>query len=208
MELKAAIEGRRSVRKFAAQPVPKEDLLELIRLASQAPSAGNAQMWHFVVVTGKDKIAELAAAVGGKLSEFENNPEMAEFKDAFTRMRYFTLLFKDAPVVIAVLKEPYHGSTEAILAKSGKTPEEIKEMRSGPDIQSVGAAIQNLLLAAHEMGYGTCWMTGSLYAKPELEKVLGVQPPRTLCALIPLGKPAETPPARPRKPVEEIVTWL
>ena len=123
-------------------------------------------------------------------------------------MRHFTLLFKNAPALIAVLRQPYRSSTEEILAKSGRTREEIKDMRSGPDIQSIGAAIQNLILSAHEMGYGTCWMTGPLFAAPEMEKVLGVQPPQSLCTFVPIGKPAESPAPRPRKPLNEIITWL
>jgi len=208
MELKAAIEGRRSIRRYTQEAIPKKDLEEIIRLAALAPSAGNAQMWHFIIITDREKIAELAGAVAGKLEEFENTPEMAEFYESFLKMRHFTLLFKDAPALIAVLRQPYHGSTEAILARSGKSREEIKDMRSGPDIQSIGAAIQNLILSAHEMGYGTCWMTGPLYAKPEMEKVLGIKLPQSLCALVPIGKPAENPAPRPRKPLNEIITWL
>ena len=50
MNLKDAIEGRRSVRSFTSQPVPREAVDEMLRAAMQAPSAGNEQPWQFVVV--------------------------------------------------------------------------------------------------------------------------------------------------------------
>lgn len=63
-------------------------------------------------------------------------------------------------------------------------------MRPYPGLQSVSAAIQNLLLVAHSLGYGTCWMTGPLVAYRELEEILGVDAPWELVALVPLGVPA------------------
>ena len=72
-------------------------------------------------------------------------------------------------------------------------------------IQSIGAVIQNILLAAHAKGYGTCWMCAPNIAAPEIERVLGVEEPWELKALIPLGKPARVPKATPRKSLNEIL---
>lgn len=63
MELSRAISGRRSIRKFKDNPVPEEDILDLIKLASHAPSAGNQQMWHFTVVTNSGVKEKLAGAI-------------------------------------------------------------------------------------------------------------------------------------------------
>lgn len=52
MELKQAIEGRRSIRGYKPDPVPRELLEEIIALASRAPSSMNTQPWHFHVLTG------------------------------------------------------------------------------------------------------------------------------------------------------------
>lgn len=59
MELKDAIRTRYSVRQFSQQPVSKAMILEILELASMAPSAVNFQPWHFIVITGKDGLAEL-----------------------------------------------------------------------------------------------------------------------------------------------------
>lgn len=76
-----------------------------------------------------------------------------------------------------------------------------------PDLQSVGAAIQNLALAAYARGYGVCWMTAPMLARDELEKILEVQQPWQLAALIPMGVPAETPKPRPRRAAAEVLTF-
>ncbi|HXZ36796.1 MAG TPA: nitroreductase family protein, partial [Thermodesulfobacteriota bacterium] len=52
MELAEAIKGRRSIRKFKAQPVPREKLEKILELAMWAPSGMNRQDWYFVVVQG------------------------------------------------------------------------------------------------------------------------------------------------------------
>ena len=50
---------RKSIRKFKDQEVPKEDLIEMLKAATYAPSAKHQQNWHFDVITNKEKIEEL-----------------------------------------------------------------------------------------------------------------------------------------------------
>ncbi|RLD97525.1 MAG: hypothetical protein DRI92_05515, partial [Aquificota bacterium] len=61
MELRDAILGRRSVRKYKSDPVPKEVLEEIMDLAVWAPSGMNRQNWFFVVVAGdlRDRVVEI-----------------------------------------------------------------------------------------------------------------------------------------------------
>ena len=99
--------------------------------------------------------------------------------------------FKDlggAPVVIAVtiqkLEDP--GMMEAF-------------------VQSGAALMQNLLLAAHAEGLGTCWMTGPNFVATELLDYLG-KPDQHLLAMTPIGYSAKEPPAPSRKPRE--IRWL
>ena len=75
---------------------------------------------------------------------------------------------------------------------------------------SVAAAIEKLLLAAHPLGYGACWLRVPFMAKDELESLLEVRPPWELIALVPVGVPAPeaSPPRRERKRLEEITTFL
>jgi nitroreductase len=87
----------------------------------------------------------------------------------------------------------------------GYAPDDIKRLRPNPALQSVAAAIEHMLLAIHALGYGSCWMTGPLVAQEAFEKLLGYGKEKYIAALLPVGAPDEDPPARSRKPLEEIV---
>jgi nitroreductase len=60
---------RHSVRKFTEEQIPDQTIKELIKAATYAPSGKNQQNWHFVVVTNKEKIAEIARIVERKNAE-------------------------------------------------------------------------------------------------------------------------------------------
>jgi len=70
--------------------------------------------------------------------------------------------------------------------------------------------MENLLLAAAAMGYGTCWMTGPTYAADEITQIIGFSKPGYfLAAMTPLGIPAEGKYANPpRKPVTDVLTII
>ena len=74
------------------------------------------------------------------------------------------------------------------------------------DVQSIGAAIQNMLLTALECNIGTLWICDVFYADNELCEWLGQT--HELIAAVSLGYPDEQPNARPRKQIEEVSTWL
>jgi nitroreductase len=63
METIGAILTRRSVRQYAPQPVPDEVVRELLAAAMQAPSAGNQQPWHFVLVADRNQLTALAGVL-------------------------------------------------------------------------------------------------------------------------------------------------
>ena len=133
-------------------------------------------------------------------AESENQAQrLAAYKS-----NYYTF-FQNAPLVIAVFMESYDVSSERLLARMGYSAEEIKRLRPLPGLQSVSAAVQNMLLAIHALGYGSCWMTGPLVAQEAFEKLLGYGKDKYIAALLPVGVPDEGPPARPRKPLEDIM---
>jgi len=74
------------------------------------------------------------------------------------------------------------------------------------DTQSIGAAIQNMLLAAQELGIGTLWICDVFYAYDELCAWLGQK--NQMIAAVSLGYPDEQPNARPRKTVDEVTVWF
>lgn len=207
MELFDAIKGRRSIRRFKDAPVKDSDIIAIIDAARKAPSPGNSQPWHFVVIKNKPAIKQMAEAVKTATDQLINwsKDEKAKKKLENYKRSYYTL-FENAPVTIVVLTEPYTSDPEKILKEQGFNQEEILLRRPLPGLQGVSAAIQNLILAAHALGYGTCWMTGPVIAAHEIIKMLNINPPKYPVALIPIGIPDESPAERPRKGIEEIMT--
>lgn len=209
MDIFDAIKGRRSIRKFKDTPVKDSDIIAIIDAARKAPSPGNSQPWHFIAVKNKPlmkKMAESVKKATDQLIQWSND-EKAKKKLENYKKSYYTL-FENAPVTIVVLTEPYTSDTEIILKEQGFNQDEILLRRPLPGLQGVSAAIQNLILAAHAHGYGTCWMTGPVIAVHEIINMLNIIPPKYPIALIPIGIPDESPAERPRKGIEEIMTII
>ncbi len=188
MDLYEAIKGRRSVRQFKEDVVPEELIERILQIAMWAPSGMNQQNWYFVVVKGEQlrRLRQLSKQAFDKHIKgvvslvFHGNPAILE-----DTRRFFSTL-GNAPVAISVYR--------------AETPE-----GDLTDIQSVAAAIQNLLLAAYAEGLGACWMTGPLPLEEEINELLGVQGKR-LQALIPLGYSVSFPPAPQRRGGK--IKWL
>ncbi len=188
MDLYEAIMNRRSHRMYKPDLPPREVLERVINAALWAPSGTNAQPWEITVMAGKvrDDFVKLCSKSLDELLPYLRKMEVPEkSRDLVARF------FKDlggAPVVIAVTLF--------------KNPETHMNMAN---IQSGAALMQNLLLAAHAEGLGTCWMTGVNYVEKEILEFLG-KPNGQLLAITPIGYSAKEPPVPPRK--EREVRWL
>ena len=192
MELKEAIERRSSVRSFKNDPVPTEALQEMVRLAGLAPSVNNYQPWSFIGITTREKLNHIADMVSTKLDTFKTKASEPA-RNVKTQVEYFSTFFRDAPAVIAVVLEEY----ETIWEKTSElSHEEINKMRNFPDIQSTGACIQNILLTAVDMGYGTCWLSGPMVAREEIEEYLEIIRPSRLISFVAIGEPKHEPKPR------------
>lgn len=202
---------RKSIRKFKNQSIPKEDILTLLDAATHAPSPKNQQNWHFVVLQNRDIIKKLTEIVS------ESHIAIAEIARSETEkthymklLKYYTL-FQHAPVVIIVYANDYDMIEYDILKANGASEERLAEIMAPQSAaQGIGAAVENFLLAATEMGYGACYMTGPTHAKNRIEALINFDKPGYhLMSLIALGVPEEnTPPAPKRKPLEEVVTFI
>jgi nitroreductase len=205
MDFKKVVESRGSVRQFTGDAVPAEDLREMVRLAGLAPSVNNAQPWKFVVVTNHGMLEKMAAAIHARLESML--PDDPSGKNAKSKVEWFSTFFVDAPAVIAVLRCPYEAVVDQVLPGADLTHDDINQMRGCPDLQSIGAAIENLLLAATDLGYGACWLSGPLVAREELESLLGVSEPWSLAAMVAVGRPAGEVRQKEKKPLEEILEF-
>lgn len=202
-----AIEGRKSVRRFKQTPVPDEDVRKILDAGRWAPSANNTQPWSFVVIKNKVILKQMAESVRemvDRMIPFAESEKQAKRLAAY-KSNYYTF-FEAAPLVIAVFMEGYDAGTDRLLARMGYSTEDILRRRPLPGLQSVAAAVQNMLLAVHALGYGSCWMTGPLIAQEAYEKLFGFGNEKFIAALLPVGIPDEAPAMRNRKTLEEIAS--
>jgi len=206
MEFRDLVESRVSVRQFAADPVPEAHVREIVRLAGLAPSPNNSQPWQFVAVSRQSLLKEMAAVVRAKLGSMLPAAISETARHARQRVEWYSTFFGDAPLAIAVVLMPYESVVQDALEESRLTGAKVNAMRGQPDVQSIGAAVEHLLLAAADLGYGGCWMSGPLVAREALERLLGISPPGRLAAMVAIGRPAGTAHApRERKAVDEIL---
>lgn len=202
---------RKSVRQFKDTKIPKNDILELLKAATYAPSPKHQQNWHFVILQNKDlihKMADIVTESHQNIGNLAKNEK--DYKRHMSVINYYTC-FKHAPVVILVYGCEYNLIEYKIL-KENDAPQEILDVLVSPQsgAQAIGAAVENFLLAATEMGYGTCYMTGPTHAKKQIEALIGFEKEGyELMSMISLGVPEEnTPPQPPRKPLEDVITFI
>ena len=199
--------GRRSIRKYENRDIPDADVEHFIKAAVTAPSGCNSQCWRFVAVKDKVIMENLAQAVIRKTEEL-----LAARKDLLTEQyisskKRMLSFFMDAPLVIAVFMtylEYYDRIEISALEAQGYDHEGIMKLFAYPDVLSIGAAVQNLLLAVHEKGYGACWMNEPAIAGEEINKILEIPAGNRFMSLIPIGFPSYIPRNKEMKPLSEV----
>ena len=218
MELDEAIGGRRSIRRYKEGAViPRADVDAMIQAATWAPSGTNMQPWRFIVVTERELIAHLARTVLDKWKELSKRAYQAEDRRVAAFCRYVASyggFFGQASAVILACTEPYDttrfGCDERTLVAR------LMEL-AGVDLEgmmlravdkSVAMAVQNLILKAHELGYGTCVMDAPLVIEGELRQSVGIPEGQRLVMVIPVGVPAHRPRPPKRMPIDEVVRYV
>lgn len=191
MDTFRAIESRRSIRQFKPDPVEQNLLDKILTAGILAPSGKNKQPWQFFVVRG-NKREEMIQAMGKGLDRLEGIG--IETGSA----RYTIKSMAQAPVTIFVVNPtsqlpPYEWETA-------------KPNADVVDTQSIGAAIQNMLLVAQALGLGTLWICDIFFAYDELHAWLGID--GQMIAAISLGYANQAPQARPRKTLAEATVYV
>ena len=201
MELRYAIEQRQSIRTFTSEPVAISDIKEIVRRAGLAPSLDNSQLWNFIAVTNQPLLKRMARKVADTIQELPAQEKKDIDPSVLSRVEWFSTFFSDAPAVIALTMKHYEGILEK---ESGLDPELLASLRMYPEIQSAGAAIQNILLTAVELGYGACWLSAPFIAGKELERLLQLDQDWKLVAMVAIGKPFNHPTRKHKKTLDEI----
>jgi F420 biosynthesis protein FbiB-like protein len=186
-----AIGKRRSIRRFRRDPIPDETLQAILTAAITAPSAKNRQPWRFVVVSG-EKRSEMVRLMREGMARMKGRGVDTGSGDSTA------CVMEQAPVTLFVFNP--HGIHPWL-------DHSVEEMfLSLVNVQSVGAAIQNMLLAAQDLGLGSLWIGDVLYAYDELYPWLGE--PGQMVAAVSLGYPDESPDPKPRTPVSQVTRWM
>ena len=177
MDLYEAIHNRRSHRLYRPEMPPREALERVVHAGLWAPSGMNTQCWEITVLAGKARNG-LVDLINLSLKKLV--PIMQQAGVTETSQQRVAAFFKDlggAPVVIAVTITKW-------------------EAPGAGNFQSGAALMQNMLLAAHAEGLGTCWMTAGSLVEKEVLEYLG-KPDQQLLAITPIGYSAKEPPVVP-----------
>ncbi len=200
--------GRRSIRKYTDQDVSTDIIRDIIKTASSAPSGCDSQCWYFAAVKDKSVIHKMSNAVEEKAFELLNAGKIELPENYLLSKKKMLTFFNKAPVVIAVFMtkaEFYDGYMISALKEQGYTDRKIMELFADYDLLSIGAAVQNLLLAAHEKGLGACWMNEPAIAAKEISDILSVPKDYKFISLIPVGYPAYSPHEKKLKDLDKIL---
>ena len=194
--LATLLQSRRSVRKFQDRPVSRELIEQVIEAARWAPSPHGRQPWRFVVLTRQEPKIQLADRMGDtwrqNLQMDGQDAEIVNIRLEKSRQRIL-----NAPVIIIpclYLEDLDHYPDERRRADE-------KTMA----IQSIGAAIQNMLLMAYDLGLDAGWMCAPLFCPEVVCEALDLDPRLIPQALITIGYAAADPQRRERLPLSSLI---
>jgi nitroreductase len=196
MELFEVMSTQRAMRRLKPDPVPDSAVRQILSMALYAPSGGNRQSWSFVVVRDPAKRARLGELYREAWHELVKVPYYAaaakEPPDSpagklLASATYLSEHLGEAPVLILA----------CIALDQGVSP----TLTTGA---SIYPAVQNLMLAARELGIGTCLTTIHKFRDAQVKELLGIPAQVETAALIPLGYPRGRFARPARKPVHEV----
>lgn len=182
LSVREAIISRRSIKNFNGQPVDTEKVMSVLQDALWAPNHGHRNPWRFVVAANQEytKFLEVLREYGVPKWK-ELSPEELE-----KQMKKFS----GAGAVVFVI-----------------VPEDARQKERLEDFGAASALVQNAQLLAWDQGIGTCWKTPPFLENPKFREELGVKPGERIISMLQFGYFDETPKAREREPLEELVTF-
>ena len=194
--LAALLRNRRSVRQYSDRPVADEQIEQVLEAARWAPSPHGRQPWRFVVLTQTETKLRLIESMGAtwqqNLETDKQAPEIINIRREKSRQRIL-----QAPVII--LPCLYLEDLDQYPDERRQNDEKIMA------IQSIGAAIQNMLLMAYDLGLDGGWMCAPLFCPEVVCDALQLDPRLIPQALITIGYAAADPKRRERLPLRDLV---
>ncbi len=194
------IKQRRSIRKYKSEPVPIDIVMKVLEAARWAPSGRNSQPWEFIVVRSEDKlrlVKDIMLEKGKRMADTTANFSSVKM-DFLEDVTTFVIVCADPRFKVAY---PQSQVNEQLATMYLENSERIL-------IQSIAAAVNNMLLAACSLGLGAVWLTGAgeSITEQQLKETFQIpQELRTICC-IPLGyTPIKQLSPRQPRPLEDIV---
>jgi F420 biosynthesis protein FbiB-like protein len=194
--LDAVLAGRRSIRTYQERSVPAELLERVLAAAAQAPSPHHSVPWRLAVLTGSAAKTALADAMGAKwradlqadgLGDAEIDIELEKSHRRLTASPV-VLVGSVYPEILDEYPDPARQEAETLMAA-----------------HSLGAALQNVMLAAHANGLASCWMCAPVFCSDVVRDALGLPSALIPHAIVTIGYPARPPRARERPSLDQIV---
>ena len=194
--LEDLIRGRRSVRQYQTTPVARELIEQVLEAARWAPSPHGRQPWRFVVLTRQESKQRLADFMG---EDWQKNLEMDKQPAEIVRIR----LAKSRQ---RILNAPALIIPCLYLEDLDRYPDEQRQSdETTMAVQSLGAAIQNMLLMAYDLGLDGGWMCAPLFCPEVVCQALDLDSRLIPHALITLGYAAADPKRRERLPLDSLI---
>jgi nitroreductase len=185
MHVTDAIQARRSIKRFADRAISRDEIEALLAAAALAPNHRLTQPWRFYVL-GPEARYGYGLALGERKARKIENPDAARELRETVAAEHRAL-----PAMIAV-------------AVVNNDNPEIRE----EDYAAAMMALQNLALAAVEMGLGTHIKTGGVMGDASARAAAGVRDDERIVAIVNLGVPADVPSAKKREPATTFTTWV
>lgn len=184
-----AIKNRRSIKNVDPARIPDRQVIEeLIEAAMWAPNHHLTEPWRFVVIAGAER-NQFGEALANALKESmrTDDPRIEEVLKRESEKAF------RSPVIIAVVSSPKEDSSGKIILQE--------------EMLAAGAALQNLLLAAHSFGLGAIVRTGPSSYSVAVRKYLGLKEKESPVGFVYIGYPIESPPVSKRSPLTEKIEW-
>ncbi len=183
LSVRDAILQRRSVKVFNGQPVERDTLMTVLEDAKWAPNHGNREPWRLVVACGRE-LTELHTV----LREFG----VAKWKD-----------LSEDDLAKQMKKFVTPGAYAFVIVS-----EDVRQKERLEDYAAASSYIQNAQLLAWDLGIGACWKTPPFLDAPKFREALGIKKAERIISMLQFGYFDEMPKAKPRKSVEEFVTFF
>ncbi|MGE3271148.1 MAG: nitroreductase family protein [Chloroflexota bacterium] len=194
--LDSVLAGRRSIRTYEDRAVPADLLERVLSAACHAPSPHHSIPWRLAVLTGDEAKHRLSAAMSEKwradlLGDGLGETEVAlELEKSHRRLTASPVVLVGSvyPERLDEYPDPDRQAAETLMAA-----------------HSLGAALQNIMLAAHANGLASCWMCAPVFCSDVVREALGLADGLFPHAIITMGYAARPPRPRTRPSVDQIV---